>query len=98
MEKKPESSIELKIEALLSFAPKKNYFKMTAFELFFRAANFNLSSPLLPTFPPTEKCQKTTTKFFHRLQNIENKIKMQKLLNQALATMAKYVRKQFQSL
>jgi hypothetical protein len=71
---------------------------MTGFNSFFRADNFNLGAPLLPTFPPSEKCKKTETTFFHRLQKIENKIKMQKLLNQALAMMAKYVRTQFQSL
>jgi hypothetical protein len=98
MEKKPESSTGYKIDALFSVAPKNNYFKMLGFESFFRAENFNLGVPFLPIFPPIEKSQKTITKFFHRLQKIENKIKMQKLLNQALATMAKYVRTQFQSL
>jgi len=71
---------------------------MTGFELFFRADNFNLGAPLLPIFPPSENCKKTTTKFFHRLQKIENKIKMQQLLNHALATMAKSVRTQFEAL
>jgi len=71
---------------------------MTGFELLFRAENFNLGAPLLPIFPLSEKFKKTVTKFFHRLQKIKNKIKMHKLLNQALATMAKYVKMQFQSL
>jgi hypothetical protein len=71
---------------------------MTGFELFFRVDSFNLGAPFLPIFPPSEKCRKAITTFFHWLQKLENKIKMQKLLNQALATMAKYVRTQFQSL
>jgi hypothetical protein len=58
---------------------------MTGFALFFRTDNLNLGEHLLPNFPPSEKCKKTITKFFHRLQKIENKIKMKKLLNQALA-------------
>ena len=70
MEKKPESCAVLKIDALFSIATKKNYFKMTGFQLFFRAENFNLGAPLLPTFPPSEKSKKTITKFFHRLQKI----------------------------
>jgi len=84
---------------MLSLAlPQINYFKMTGFELFFRADNFYLGTPLLPNFPPSEKCKKNITKFFHRLQKIENKLKMEKLLYQALATIAKYVRTHFQPL
>jgi hypothetical protein len=71
---------------------------MLGFESFFRAEYFNLGAPFLPIFPPIEKSQKTITNFFHRLQKIENKIKMQKLLNQTLATMAKSVRTQFEAL
>jgi len=85
-------------QTVIGIATKNKYFKMTGFELFFRADNFNLGAPLLPTFPPSEKCKKTKTKFFHRLQKIENKIKMQKLLNRALATMAKSVRTHFEDL
>jgi hypothetical protein len=62
---------------------------MTGFELFFRGDNFNLDAPLLPIFPPSVKCKKNT--IFHGLKKIEFKIKMQKFLNLALATMAKYV-------
>jgi hypothetical protein len=65
---------------------------MTGFELVFRAENLNLGSFLLPIFPQREKCKKTITKFFHQLPKIEHQIKMQKLLNQALATMAMCVR------
>jgi len=71
---------------------------MNGFELFFRADNFILGAPRLPIFPPSEKCKKTLTKFFHWLQKIENKIKMKKLLNQALATIAKSVRTHFEAL
>jgi len=71
---------------------------MTGFELFFRADNFNLGAPLLPNFPPSEKCKKSITKFFHRLQKTENKNKMKKILNQALATIAKSVRTHFEAL
>jgi len=76
MEKKPESCAVLKIDALFHFATKNNYFKMTGFELFFRTENFNSDAQLLPNFPPSEKSKKTITKVFHRLQKIENKIKM----------------------
>ena len=71
---------------------------MTGFKLFFRVDNFCLGAPLLPNFPPVEKCTKTITKFFHRLQKIEKKLNMEKLLYQALSTIAKYVRTHFQPL
>jgi hypothetical protein len=71
---------------------------MTGCESLFRAENFNLEAPLLRNFPASEKCKKTITHFLHRLQKIENKIKMQKLLNQELAMMAKSVRTHFEAL
>jgi len=39
MEKKPECCAVLKIDVLVSIATKNKYFKMTGFELFFRADN-----------------------------------------------------------
>jgi len=69
---------------------------MTGFELFFRTENFNSGVHLLPNSPPSEKSKKTITNFFHRLQKIENKIKMKKSLIQALAANPKYVRTHFQ--
>jgi len=98
MEKKPASCSVLKIDALFSISIKNKYFKMTGFELFFRTENFNSGVHLFPNFPPSEKSKKTITKFFHRLQKIENKIKMKKSIIQALAANSKCVRTHFQPL
>jgi hypothetical protein len=58
-----------------------------------------MGAPLLPALPPSEKCKKKIiTKFFHQLQKIEKKNENKYKGNLALATMAKYVRTQFQSL
>jgi len=98
MEKKAESCAVLKIDALFRFATKNSYFKMTGFELFFRTENFNSGVHLFPNFPPSENSKKTITKFFHRLQKIENKIKIKISLIQALAANSKCVRTHFQPL
>jgi len=51
-----------------------------------------------PPSPQVKNVKKTISKSVHRLQKIEKKVKLQKLLNQALTTMVKYLRTQFQSL
>jgi len=68
---------------------------MTVFGWFFRAAIFNLTVSLLPTFPPCEKSTKKMTKYFHNSKKIDAKNKIKKLNNQALAAYPKYVRTQF---
>jgi multimeric flavodoxin WrbA len=70
---------------------------MTGFESFIQADNFILGAPVRPSSLSSQMktVKKTSAKVFHQLQKIGNKITINILVNQALATMAKYVRTQF---